>query len=656
MLAGLKQNGWLNSSPSSFAGSWQSSGAAPCAALMEEVKLEVDLEGAKMVEEPGKCIEDGERLSVSGEEKEARSNADENMDPEECQSGSKNRLASSPIADSSTPSKRMPQMIQNHRGSRLRKKYRGSNAVVSSNSLESGAVCPRQVAAAAKLTAAMAAKTAAKAKAIAADKAAVAAKAAAVAKAALEAIAMVASEEAWKPRRSSTRMHPKASISGEKQRIREVELKQEVQSVKASQMRPPVDDEELARQLHRAMNSSPRISRSRTPLHRQEEDRPSSSPSRRHDRGKHRPGRRRSSSLKDVEKQELRAFRQSFGSSQSHCEEADVKLKSIITLNESSPFDTSLQRRLFSGVDFSDDVASDSAASQDGSWLKKDDLLHANEKQHKRSRKKYIDEDYGLQIDHDGGSIAKSTPASKNDSDLSDSEACFDGISERSAENVSGMDADLSVNKSASLFREGKVSGSRNVKKRRSREKWLSVSGNGMQYVYPERTQENAEKQSILIEERQSSMPQTPTDEVKGGTQNGAWKNVDQVDTDKCNMSDENLGSHEAETSSLSIESDRERKLVQKRRLKDVSAVQNVPKRTCFDSRSKALPKNLTQSAHGRGEGQTWQNEILKGLPKSLPTGKQTLGGSMNLTPFMSAPPMSLRTPTFASGPTGRHS
>ncbi|KAJ7544116.1 hypothetical protein O6H91_09G065100 [Diphasiastrum complanatum] len=131
------------------------------------------------------------------------------------------------------------------------------------------AVSAQEAAVAAKAAAAsMAAKAAAAAKATAVAKACVAAKAAAAARAALEAAALAARAEARAREELCARsifVETQGQASVTKMQIA-VGTEQIVESV--DKVENSLDDEELARQLHRVMNSSPRITRSATPINK----------------------------------------------------------------------------------------------------------------------------------------------------------------------------------------------------------------------------------------------------------------------------------------------------------------------------------------------------------------------------------------------------
>ncbi|KAJ7549174.1 hypothetical protein O6H91_07G043500 [Diphasiastrum complanatum] len=119
-----------------------------------------------------------------------------------------------------------------------------------------------------------AAKSAAVARATASAKALAAVKAAAAAKAALEDAAVAARAEAWARTelcRRSTWTETSVTTSGSSrshevvlQEVEKVNLKMDIER-KGSPLHASLHDEELARLLHRAINSSPRISCSLTP-------------------------------------------------------------------------------------------------------------------------------------------------------------------------------------------------------------------------------------------------------------------------------------------------------------------------------------------------------------------------------------------------------
>jgi hypothetical protein len=147
------------------------------------------------------------------------------------------------------------------------------------------AASPQEAAVAARNAATAAAKVAAAAKANAAAKAAASVRAAAVAKAALEAAAhasradTVARAELRKKMASAENrlvgggaMRLEVNVHSEPRRERsskgEMKYERDDGYVGRRTGAGSVDDEELARQLHRVINSSPRISRSMTPMRR----------------------------------------------------------------------------------------------------------------------------------------------------------------------------------------------------------------------------------------------------------------------------------------------------------------------------------------------------------------------------------------------------
>jgi hypothetical protein len=146
-------------------------------------------------------------------------------------------------------------------------------------------VSPHDAAAAAKSAAVQAFKVAMEAKENAAAKASAAVKAAAAAKVALEAAAHAAravanlQAEHWRKAANSESL-PKLQISvspeSKKGKVSgRNDLKVEKEEKPAGHLgAPSLDDEELARQLHRVINSSPRISCSLTPLRRKSSVRP----------------------------------------------------------------------------------------------------------------------------------------------------------------------------------------------------------------------------------------------------------------------------------------------------------------------------------------------------------------------------------------------
>lgn len=661
LLAGLKQNGWLSCS-SSYAAAWQSTGA-PCAGLLDGVNLEIDLDGPKMGEEPPKCESGSVCMSESGEGTIAQvgSNGDEIMDSDKSKNGAKRRKSSSPAATSHGAVERLSEMTrESHNRRQFRKRGKASKPARSSD-LASAASRPKnesfshhERAAAAKLTAAMAAKTAAEARAIAANKAAAAAKAAAVAKAALEAVAIAARNEESISRRNSIRRHTEPQISSEKQNSKETAWKQELQSV--SQIPPPVDDEELARELHRAMNSSPRISRSR-PC-RKEDGPPALSPIERRFQGNYQRGRRRSCSLKDVEKQEVKSAKRILESALSGCVGEDVKSKSMISINDTIPANRSPQKADFSSEKNSGDFALVSPGCKvlaDRYFTpRKGKFMQSCKKMGKRSRKKYIDEKLMSPTQCDVGSIIESNPASKNESVFSNNEINFNMNSEDwAAVNPDVVDVERSVNQSVSMVRDGEVGGIRNGNHKISSESSLVTCGNEMQDVYSERDSKDAEKESAVSTEQQLAISPNTSENVKSGKQ--FYPDRPDLDFPAQELRDAEAAlKGKAEASGLSIESGSEQKKSIQKDVKESLTVQDVSKRTFSDNKSKGVSKNMLHSKLVHGE-QTWHQGILKGLPKGLSTSKQTFGGSLSLTTFRSAPPVSMRTPAFANGPTGMH-
>ncbi|CAK9206177.1 unnamed protein product [Sphagnum troendelagicum] len=146
-------------------------------------------------------------------------------------------------------------------------------------------VSSRDAAAAAKSAAVQAFKVAMEAKENAAAKASAAVKAAAAAKVALEAAAHAARAVAnlqaeFRRKAANSESLPKLQISvfpeSKKGKVSgRSDLKVEKEEKPAGHLgAPSLDDEELARQLHRVINSSPRISCSLTPLRRKSSVRP----------------------------------------------------------------------------------------------------------------------------------------------------------------------------------------------------------------------------------------------------------------------------------------------------------------------------------------------------------------------------------------------
>ncbi|MCO5578349.1 hypothetical protein L7F22_032190 [Adiantum nelumboides] len=353
LLAGLKQNGWLSSTPPYFKGASEAS-CAP-----EELNLEVDLTETKhdctadvfYSESPtckqGECKTLGERASISVKSKRAI----------------KRRKSLSVLADCRISVKNLqPELFKACSGGGIHEKARRDTVFADSlPSTKRAKASYDELLDAARTTAAKAAKAASEAKFQAMEKAVVAAKAAAIARAALEAVALasengvlecqpsrngcfsceqnkigkvlegecgpnllpdpchlfsnVSSEKKFgyeqilnsssslietkddgklqAEQRSIVPFHPvvidtvldrvkedKLVQSGQNSFIalsnaniddnlvdkREVAQKTPKICTFSCPMPPPSDDEELARQLHRAMNSSPRISRSRACL------------------------------------------------------------------------------------------------------------------------------------------------------------------------------------------------------------------------------------------------------------------------------------------------------------------------------------------------------------------------------------------------------
>ncbi|MCO5602295.1 hypothetical protein L7F22_063074 [Adiantum nelumboides] len=353
LLAGLKQNGWLFSTPPYFKGASEAS-CAP-----EELKLEVDLTETKhdctadvfYPESPtckrGECNSLEERASVSVKSKRAI----------------KRRKSLSVLGDCRISVKNLqPELFKACSGGRIHEKAKRNTVFADClPSTKSAKASYDEMLDAARTTAAKAAKAAFEAKSKAMEKAAVAAKAAAIARAALEAVALasengvlecqpsrigcfsceqnksgkvlegecgpnllpdpyhllsnVPSEKKFgyeqilnsssslietkddgklqAVQRSTVPFHP-VVIDAVLDRVKEDKLVQSGQNsfialsnaniddnlvdkhevaqkthkicTFSCPMPPPSDDEELARQLHRAMNSSPRISRGRACL------------------------------------------------------------------------------------------------------------------------------------------------------------------------------------------------------------------------------------------------------------------------------------------------------------------------------------------------------------------------------------------------------
>ncbi|KAJ7519831.1 hypothetical protein O6H91_20G057700 [Diphasiastrum complanatum] len=149
--------------------------------------------------------------------------------------------------------------------------------------------CPEEdEVSAAKYAAIMAVKAAAVARATASAKAVAAVKAAAVAKAALEAAALAASEEAharaelfrrstWTETSSETSVLSMSDKAISHQVIKSnLDMETEKKDGECSPSHVSFHDEELARLLHRAINSSPRISRNTSPLGKKAREEPAS--------------------------------------------------------------------------------------------------------------------------------------------------------------------------------------------------------------------------------------------------------------------------------------------------------------------------------------------------------------------------------------------
>eukprot|EP01018_Ginkgo_biloba_P012823 Gb_00274 [translate_table: standard] len=135
-----------------------------------------------------------------------------------------------------------------------------NNPFLSGNS----SLSAEQIVEAAKAAAVAAVEASAVAKATAFKKAAEAVKAAAVAKDALDLAALAVREEKESrafPRKKNSTKHATKKLLDKQKKIESKEAEEEVAGVQSV-----VDDEELARQLHRAMNSSPRISRNTVSL------------------------------------------------------------------------------------------------------------------------------------------------------------------------------------------------------------------------------------------------------------------------------------------------------------------------------------------------------------------------------------------------------
>ncbi|XP_024362866.1 uncharacterized protein [Physcomitrium patens] len=237
LLAGLKQNGWLSTSPppavSSSGAAEDAVGLGNHAEERAEVSASVGLNGLSQVLKKPRVVRyaDGSRFGRQV------------MGPDAAGEEMAGRLGAS---------RKMPSL-----------------GLVK---LEGGS--PQEAAVAARNAAAAAAKVAAAAKANAAAKVSAAVKAGAAAKAALEAVAYACRAEAACGAELQRKMIAEKGSGGGNRRMRlEINMRSKPHRDRSWKGegyggRRLVDDVQLARQLHRVVNNSPRVSRSTAPLRR----------------------------------------------------------------------------------------------------------------------------------------------------------------------------------------------------------------------------------------------------------------------------------------------------------------------------------------------------------------------------------------------------
>eukprot|EP00249_Psilotum_nudum_P022296 c28461_g1_i3 orf=362-2551(+) len=395
LLAGLKQNGWFSSSylTASLAPSCHAAAEGPSAAPMVEVDVEVgvaDTETTVQTVVPAEWDDCG-ASEVEKRNAEVETDAAEEEDLNEVKydieailptssspalnsiiradmksqmstelgSGNCETFAGKALKEeislvsSGTPSsgsRRKPKMDRELGSVHCEFSTIGvskEEKLVSPSSSKRKATSPHDMEEAAKVTAA---KTETEITETAASKESVAVGA----KVTLESATVTARDEAHNVSRSSAAGDSGTAISSKKNKKTKFKWEEEISGTSQ------INDEELARQLHRVINSSPRISRSQTSLRSNEATKyldriPSTefmkvSP---HANlptveGKKPPPRSRSSSLKEGKKQESKMARQN-SESQSGSKEMDISSQSTCELNkptllEAADTVTSVQR------------------------------------------------------------------------------------------------------------------------------------------------------------------------------------------------------------------------------------------------------------------------------------------------------------------------
>eukprot|EP00249_Psilotum_nudum_P022295 c28461_g1_i1 orf=337-2520(+) len=392
LLAGLKQNGWFSSphaAPSSHARAWQSAEEAS-AGQMAEAKVEAGLAGT------GTSVQ----TAVPAEREECAASEIEHRTPEEGLDASeekdlrevkydtetKLRNSSSPASNSLISGETVSQMSGNSETA-LGRALKEENVVslvnsgsppspgskrkpqmdrepgsahcepdMSGESKEEKVISPSKRKATSphdtvRVTASITVKNATEARVTAAAKVAVAA----AAKVTLDA---AAGDKTNNLSGNSAAGDSGAAVSVKKNK--KTKLKWEEERSEVSQMSLQINDEELARQLHRVINSSPRISRSQTSLKPKEAGKfldpiPSLESMKvlPHSNlpgveGKKHPPRSRPSSLREGKKQDIKVARQN-SESQSGSKELDISSQSTSELNkptlmEAADTVTSVQR------------------------------------------------------------------------------------------------------------------------------------------------------------------------------------------------------------------------------------------------------------------------------------------------------------------------
>eukprot|EP00250_Pteridium_aquilinum_P013546 c21411_g1_i1 orf=461-2620(-) len=687
LLADLRQNGWLSSSSPYL----QSCNGAPCAGLMEELKLEVDLGEANHECNGDTC------LVESSADKQGECNAVEHSGF--VKSKKTRRKSLSVLADCHSSAKNLqPEVLKSFPGSKIQKKFRSNKAskefLLASNKEKESVSSYREMVDAARARAAKAAKAAAEAKAIALDKAAAAAKAATVAKAALEAVALAVYDEEWElqfsnhvpascRQRRKQEVEPKARFvplclnggvidlsekrkeddrtqigSAGLDRSKEDEWTQVGQAsavtfssvsdgalvdkikadgpTKAGQNPlidlataragaplhkskedeqtsfnqictvacppppPPVDDEKLARQLHRDMNSSPRISRNRAPSEclKKSETSPSSTQGCTRNKYQRAGGCSLSREKKQIPKVKLRDLRTSIG-------RADVKVKSMSAINETLNLlqgASSSQYRVLGGM-----VSCCAASNEyrDNICVKEGASTPVISSHAFAPLTKCNEESHRLTVNCDGARSCRF------DTEASNSAHFSTHIHEPDAMRMNDKSRAMG---SARMIRKLKFSSKKGTEgAERIEVSPQSRDSNGIYEMPTMRAENQSTRFSIAATELIGSHPETSSD-LDGADRD---ENQGRVSVLDLGIAPQVAGSG----------------------VKEMHTIENFQENSFSEKSSGATRKNPPLPLHG--ERQTRRQKILGVLSNGSSKGNQNFGESMNLSSYMPSPPVS---------------